>query len=276
MLLSDFIYLRPTHIEQKLKDTNISILPLYIIHRLQASKIPILKTYDIDNLKGWFWASKFTSTITGISFNVTDENNLSETENILIEIILDLIDKKFDIPFFVEAEIELKKLDKDAESFFYMLLQSYFSAFNLRIDITDLEKQMEALNSFYKAIKNLELGLTLSLDNEDEEILDNFDIFLEKLSLFKIKPDYLYLKTNNYDLKNLVKSKIDVKLAENIEKFNNFSSNIYINGDFLKSGIKEKPENQVFYSAISLFKALRMQNSVAKTIQNLYRFGDDL
>jgi len=139
MYLSDFLNLRPTHIEQKLGDTNISILPLSIISKLQASKIPILKSQNIEELKGWFWASKFTSTLTGISFNVSNDDLLSEAENILIEIILYLIDIKFDLPFFAEAEIDLKSMDKEPETVFYRLLQSYFTTFNLKLDISNIK-----------------------------------------------------------------------------------------------------------------------------------------
>lgn len=276
MLLSDFLYLRPTHIEQKLKDTDIAVLPLSLINKLQPSKIPVLKTNNTEILKGWFWASKFESTVTGISLDVTSKNALSDAENILIEIILDLIEKKFDIPFFIEAEIDLKNLDREPESFFYILLQSYFTAFNLKIDITDLENQIETINAFYKAVSNLELGITFLIDNEDEEILNNFEILIEKISLFKVKPDYLYLKTNNYELKNLIKSKIDVKLAEKLEVFNNFSSNVYVEDYFLKTNINETLENQAFYSSVKLFKGLKMSNSAGKMIHNLYRFGDEL
>ena len=276
MYLSDFLNLRPTHIEQKLGDTNISILPLSIISKLQASKIPILKSQNIEELKGWFWASKFTSTLTGISFNVSNDDLLSEAENILIEIILYLIDIKFDLPFFAEAEIDLKSMDKEPETVFYRLLQSYFTTFNLKLDISNIKNETESLNIIYKAIRNLELGVTLGIDSEDEDIIKYLDDFLEMLSLFKIKPNYIYFKSNNYEIKNLIKEKLDIKLSENLSVFNNYSSNIYVESDILKTNLNESIENQFFYSSKKLFKGLRMDNSIPKLLNNLYKLGDEL
>ncbi len=276
MYLSDFLNLRPTHIQQKLGDTNISILPLSIISKLQASKIPILHSGNIDELRGWFWASRFTSTVTGISFDVSNDDLLNNAENLLIEIILSLIDDKFDIPFFVEAEIDLKSMDNEPETIFYRLLQSYFTTFNLKLDISNLKNEIESLNLIYKAIRNLELGVTLSINSKDDDILKYMDDFLEKLSLFKIKPNYIYFKSNNYELKNLIKEKLDVKLSENLSVFNNYSSNIYLESEILKTNLNESVENQIFYSSIKLFKGLRMNNSVSKLLNNLYKLGDEL
>ena len=276
MYLSDFLNLRPTHIQQKLGDTNISILPLSIISKLQASKIPILKTKSIEELTGWFWASKFTSTLTGISFDVSNENLLNEAENLLIEIILYLIDIRFDIPFFVEAEINLKQMEKEPETVFYRLLQSYFTTFNLKLDISNIKNEIESLNIIYKAIRNLELGVTLGIDSDDDEILKYMDDFLETLSLFKIAPNYIYFKSNNYEIKNIIKERLDIKLSENLTVFNNYSSNIYVENEILKTNLNEGLENQVFYSSIKLFKGLKMNNSIPKLLNNLYRLGDEL
>lgn len=276
MYLSDFLNLRPTHIQQKLGDTNVSILPLSIISKLQASKIPILHSKSIDELRGWFWASRFSSTVTGISFDVSSDNLLNEAENLLIEIILSLIDDKFDIPFFVEAEIDLKSMDSEPETIFYRLLQSYFTTFYLKLDISNLKNEIEPLNLIYKAIRNLELGVTLSINSEDDDILKYMDDFLEKLSLFKIKPNYIYFKSNNYELKNLIKEKLDVKLSENLSVFNNYSSNIYLESEILKTNLNESLENQIFYSSIKLFNGLRMNHSVSKLLNNLYKLGDEL
>jgi len=276
MNLSDFSNLRPTHIEQKLNKTNILLLPLSVIYKLQTFKIPILKSYNIDELEGWFWSSKLNSIITGISFIVTNDESRDKSEKVLKKLISFLEKNRINIPFFIEAEIDLKLLDKNPETVFYHLLQSYFTTFNLKIDITNFKNEIEQLNQIYKSIRDLELGFTLTITSNKEDCLKYIDEFTRALSVFKINPNYIKFENNDYELKTIMKERLEIKLSEDIELFNNFSSNIYINGDFFKSDINENTENQIFYSSRKLFNTLKIKNTISKLLNNLYNLGDEL
>ena len=276
MSLNSLLKLRPTHIEQKLNDTWISLLPLSIISKLQTFRIPILKSNDIEELKGWFFASKMSSTVTGISFDVTDDDAIFGIEIILKKLVGYLTKSNIDNPFFIEAEIDLGKIDKNPETIFYHLLQSFFTTFNIKIDILNLKDEIEKLNSIYKPIRDLELGFTLTLDSSSQDILNNLDEFVRTLSVFRIKPDFIMIKDNDLETKTLISEKLNVKFSENINLFNDFSDNIYIESNQLRTNVKETVESQVFYSSRKFFDALNLTKTLPKLLGNLYRFGDEL
>jgi hypothetical protein len=276
MYLADFLHLRPTHIEQKIGNTHISLLPLHIVSKLQTFKIPILKSQNLEELQAWFWAAKISSTVIGISLNVSNEELLSQAEDVLKKLMIFLNENRIDIPFFIEAEITLADLEKNPETVFYYLLQSYFTSFNLKINISNYKNEIEALNQIYKPIRDLELGFTLNIDSDTKDILKNIDEFFKTLSVFKISPNYIIVKDNDYSLKNLIKEKIDVKLSENASSFNNFSSNIYVESKLLKTTLNENIENQVFYSSTKFFNGIDIKNTISKMLNNLYKVGDEL
>jgi hypothetical protein len=187
MALSDFLPLRPTHIEQKIGGTGIALLPLSVISKLQAFKIPVLRSLDIEEFKGWFLATKLSSVVSGISFNVTEKENFDKVELILDNLIKYLQEIHYDLPFFIEAELELSKLDREPQSVFYYLLQSYFTAFNLSVKIENYQEEIEYLNLIHKPIRELEFSFTLTLNSEDDLILKHLDDFVKSLSVFRLR-----------------------------------------------------------------------------------------
>jgi len=276
MILNDLLNLRPTHIEQKLGDTRISILPLSVVSKLQSFNIPILKSTEVEELKGWFFASKMTSTVTGISFDVSTNDSLLGVEIILKKLIAFLKKNNINNPFFIEAEIDFSKIEKSPETIFYYLLQSYFTAFNLKIDILNFTNEIEGLNAIYKPIRDLELGFTLTIDSSSKDILNNLDDFSRLLSVFKIKPDYIIIKDNDHETKEILKEKLNIKIAENLSLYNKFSDNIYVDSSLLRTSVNEKIENQVFYSAKKFFEGFMLKNTLPKFLENLYELGDQL
>ena len=276
MNLSSLLKLRPTHIEQKLNDTWISLLPLSTISKLQNFRIPILKSNEIEELKGWFFASKMSSTITGISFDVSKDESIFGIEIILKKLIVYLTKSNIDNPFFIEAEIDLEKLDKNPETIFYHLLQSYFTTFNIKISILNLKNEVEKLNSIYKPIRDLELGFTLTINSSSRDILNNLDELIKVLSIFKIKPNFIMIKDNDLEAKKLISEKLNIGFSEEITLFNDFSDNIYIESKQLRTNVKETIESQVFYSSRKLFDGLGLNKTLPKLLSNLYRFGDEL
>ena len=276
MILNDLLSLRPTHIEQKLGDTWILLLPLSIISKLQSFRIPILKSNNIEELKGWFFAAKLSSTVMGISFDVSTDDSLLAAEITLKKLIVYLKKENLNNPFFIEAELDFNKIEKHPETIFYYLLQSYFTTFNLKINISKYKDQIENLNAIYKPIRDLELGFTLTIDSDSQEILKYIDDFTKVLRVFKIKPDYIKIKDNNPKVKLLIQEKLDIKFSEDLLIFNKFSDNIYLESDILRTKLKESIENQVFYSSRKFFEGFNLNNSLPKLLSNLYQLGDEL
>ena len=72
MILDDILDYRPTHIVQKTENSKLLLVSSHFLKNYQNFTIPVLRTTQLNYMKGYFLSCQINNTLAGINFLIKD------------------------------------------------------------------------------------------------------------------------------------------------------------------------------------------------------------
>ncbi len=262
MIIDDILDYRPTHIVQKTENSKLLLVSSHFLKNYQNFTIPVLRTTQLNYMKGYFLSCQINNTLAGINFLIKDEHHIDEINKDLLDLMLYLDLIGFSKPFFTEASVSLDDYSGNTENIVYYLLQSFITSFLFEINLNNTENSLEQLNIIARPVIERELGFGFDLKNGSPAVLKEF---LYKLNLLKIKPHFIV--TDNIELRKIIHNEYDFKLGTFFKspKDTEFKYDyLYFNGN-IKS---EKTETLSFNESNSFINFIKCKNTFGVFVKN--------